>query len=167
MLKHDIKDHLDTSLMCLINKILEFYIFLASPFLAALIAEIYIGEIHSVIAVIVEAGSVLYDWSDPDSSETKRLDVIKLLDKTGEIATPYRVIILDLILLTIPGENVILRIPVIEAGGHREVDCFVTEVCTIVLKTRICKRREWRHRTTSHHCRSNPFTEKSHIIQLS
>ena len=69
VVEHDIEDNLDTLGVSLVDEFLEHHV-TALFAVTALITAIYLGEIRSMIAVVVITGCILYDRSNPDGSET-------------------------------------------------------------------------------------------------
>ena len=69
VVEHDIEDNLDTLSVSLVDEFLEHHVTTLFA-VTALITAIYLGEIRSMIAVVVITGRILYDRSNPDGSET-------------------------------------------------------------------------------------------------
>ena len=78
VVEHDVKDDLDTFLVCRIDELLKHHI--TATAITALIAAVYFREVGSMIAVIVISRSILHDGVDPDSGEAQRLDIVELVD---------------------------------------------------------------------------------------
>ena len=125
--------------MCLINEFLEHGVTVLAT-IAALITAVNMLEIHSMIAVVVITGCVLYDRSDPDGSETKRLDVVELVNHALEVASPARVFCFNLRCLVVPAEHIVSCVTIVETRGHHKIDTFVSEISTIASK-RVCSHR--------------------------
>ena len=138
MVEHDIEDNLDTLGMSLIDEFLEHHV--TTLTITALIAAVNMLEIHSMIAVVVITRRILNDRSNPDGSETKRLDVVELVNHTLEVASPARVFCFNLRCLVVPAEHIVFRVTIVETGGNHEIDTFVSEVSTIVVKRFRCHR---------------------------
>ena len=138
VVEHDIEDNLDTLGMSLIDEFLEHHV--TTLTITALIAAVNMLEIHGMIAVVVITGCVLYDRSNPDGSETKRLDIVELINDTLEVTSPARVFCFNLRCLVVPAEHIVFRISIVETGGDHEIDTFVSEVSTIAGK-RVCSHR--------------------------
>ena len=132
MVEHDIEDNLDTLVVRLVNEFLEHHV--TALTITTLIAAVNLGEIHGMIAVVVITGCVLYDRSNPDGCETKRLDIVELINDTLEVASPARVFCFNLRCLVVPAEHIVFRISIVETGGDHEIDTFVSEVSTIAGK---------------------------------
>ena len=96
--------------------------------IVALITGIDLTEVERVIAVIIIAGSILYDRGDPYGGEAERLDVIELIGKSLEVAAPRGVGIGVVRLLVIPAVYVVARVAVIETGGDNKVDGVLTHI---------------------------------------
>ena len=69
VVEHDVKNDLDTLFVSFVDEFLEHHV-TALFAVTALITAIYLGEIRSMIAVVVITGCILYDRSNPDGSET-------------------------------------------------------------------------------------------------
>jgi len=138
VVEHDIEDNLDTLGMSLIDEFLEHHV--TALTITALIAAVNMLEIHGMIAVVVITRRILYDRSNPDGSETKRLDVVELVNHALEVASPARVFCFNLRCLVVPAEHIVFRITIVETSGNHEIDTFVSEVCTIRCED-ICRHR--------------------------
>ena len=138
VVEHDVKNDLDTLFVSLVDEFLEHHV--TTLTITALIAAVNMLEIHSMIAVVVITGCVLYYRSNPDGSETKSLDVVELVDNTLEVASPARVFCFNLRCLVVPAEHIVFRITIVETSGNHEIDTFVSEVSTIVVKRFRCHR---------------------------
>ena len=132
VVEHYVKNDLDTLGVSLVDEFLEHHV--TALTITALIAAVYMLEIHGMIAVVVITGCVLYDRSDPDGCETKRLDVVELVDDALEVASPARVFCFNLCCLIVPAEHIVFRITIVETSGNHEIDTFVSEVSTIAGK---------------------------------
>jgi len=150
VVEHDIEDNLDTLGVSLVDEFLEHHV-TALFAVTALITAIYLGEIRSMIAVVVITGCILYDRSDPDGSETERLDVVELVDDTLEVTAPTRVPGTLLCFLVVPAEHVVFRISIVETGGDHKVDTFVSEVSTIIRE--VVSRHRIRRGKKQHRCK--------------
>ena len=111
-----------------IDKALKRNIFLRTPFLAALVAQIHTAHVHGVIAVEVGARSVLHHRSNPDGSETESLDVVEFINKPFEVTAPVGVIVGNLHTLMVPATHIVFGVTVVESRCHCEIDSLVAEI---------------------------------------
>ena len=162
VLEHDVKHNLEALGVGGVDEVLEFHVLLRAPFGAALVAEVDARHVHGVVAVVVYAGAVLHHGCDPDGGESEGLDVVELLDKTCEVAAPCGVVGGNLLLLLVPGADVVLGVAVIEAGGHREIDGLVAEVRTLSHESR--GHRGQRHKECERY--DEPLCQLSHLQSL-
>ena len=105
-----------------------------------------------MIAVVVITGCVLYDRSNPDGSETKRLDIVELVNDTLEVTSPARVLGTLLCFLVVPAEHIVTWITIVETSGHHEIDTFISEICTINREV-ISRHRIRRGKKQQHRCK--------------
>ena len=86
-----------------------------------------------MIAVVVVAGSVLDDRSDPDSGKAQCLEVIELVDQALEVAAPCRVAFGIVRLCVVPAVNVVAGVAVIKTGGNDKVNGILTQIGSVPL----------------------------------
>ena len=108
--------------------------------------------ILSMIAVVIVTRSVLYDRSNPDGSETKRLDIVELVNDTLEVTSPARVLGTLLCFLVVLAEHIVTWITIVETSGHHEIDTFISEICTINREV-ISRHRIRRGKKQQHRCK--------------
>ena len=84
-----------------------------------------------MVAVVIVAGAVLNYRCDPNSGEAERLDVVKLVDKALEVASPSRVGIRVVSLCVIPAVYVVACVAVVESRCDNEVDGVLTHICAL------------------------------------
>ena len=150
VVEHDIEDNLDTLGVSFVDEFLEHHVTTLFA-VTTLIAAVYFREIRSMIAVVVITGCVLYDRSNPDGSETKRLDVVELVDDTLEVTSPTRVLGAHLCFLVVPAEHIVFRISIVETSGDHEVNTFISEICTIIREA--VSRHRIRRGKQQHRCK--------------
>ncbi len=156
MLQHNVEYQLHAALVHFVDKFLESSLGACGVGVLRHIAVVDLGEVDGVIAVVVEAGGVLYHGSNPHGSEAERLDVVEFVDKTFEVASPFGVV--D-VLLAVPAVDVVAVVTVVETGCHGEIDGFVAEVGAVAHKS---SRRYRCHCRRGHDCAAERMLEKIH-----
>ena len=124
MVEDDVKNDFHTACVRRVNQVLKEYIF---GLCVGLVAAVHFREVACVVAVVVVARSVLHDGRNPDCGEAQCLDVVQTLNHALEVAAPLGVAFVAR-LDCVPTVDVVARVAVVETGGHKEIDGFVTEV---------------------------------------
>ena len=138
VVQHDVENQFHTSGMDGIQQALECHVFVAPPLLPALIAQVHLGEVHGVIAVVVVTRRILHHGGYPDSRETQGLDIVQTLYKSLEVTTPTRVFGLLLCRLVLPAQHIVGGVAVIKTGCYHKIDGLVAEVGPSPYKTVGC-----------------------------
>ena len=133
MLQHNVKNNLHVAFMHLVNECLECHVCIGISVGFSNISVVNFREVHGMVAVIVESGSVLNDRRNPYGSKSESLDVVELVDETFEVAAPFRVVHVK---HSVPAVGVVCRVAVVEAGGNGKIDCLVAEIRAIPYKRR-------------------------------
>ena len=125
MLKHDIENEFHSALVHFIDECLESDVCACRISIFRYIPVVDFREVHGMVAVVIEAGSILHNRSDPDGGKAECLDVVEFVDESLEVAAPFGVIdVVD----AIPAVDVVVGVTIIESRGHREIDGFIAEV---------------------------------------
>ena len=133
MLQHNVKNNLHAAFVHLVDECLECHVSIGVRVGLSYVAVVDFREVHGMIAVIVEAGTVLDDRRNPHGGKTESLDVVELVDEAFEVATPFRVVHVK---HSVPAVGVVCRVAVVEAGGNGKIDCLVAEIRAIPYKRR-------------------------------
>ena len=137
MVYNDVQDNFHAASVSSINKVLKIDIF-------TLVAFIHGAEVKCVVAMVVIAGSVSNNRSNPNSGKAECFDVIQFFNKSFEISSPSRVSLVSLHI--VPALPVVARVAIIEASGHYKIDCFVTEICAVAYKSRRIHVQDCKHK---------------------
>ena len=81
--------------------------------------------------MIVVAGGVLYNGSNPNCRKSERLDIIKLVDKALEVAPPSRVGVGIICCFIIPAMHVVAGVAVIKTGCDYKVNRIAAQVGSV------------------------------------
>ena len=119
MVYNDVQDNFHAASVSSINKVLKIDIF-------ALVAFIHGAEVKCVVAMVVIAGSVSNNRSNPNSGKAECFDVIQFFNKSFEISSPSRVSLVSLHI--VPALPVVAWVAIIKTGGNNKIYAFIAEV---------------------------------------